>query len=145
MKEWELLQTKKLQFLYNVRVILGSTLLKTIITSICVTKDAWKVKTVQESVPNLVFSGVAREHKMGSLQHCCRLCAMAVPEDQQVRLANLSLSNRENIDNSLTSKLRFFLNLNVTPEDFSHITCTHCINSLEFCIQVTNSIKLDNF
>lgn len=78
---------------------------------------------------------------MGSLQHCCRLCAMAVPEDQQVRLANLSLSNRENIDNSLTSKLRFFLNLNVTPEDFSHITCTHCINSLEFCIQFVDRCR----
>ena len=80
--------------------------------------------------------------KMGSLQHCCRLCAMAVPEDQQVRLAyHPSSSNRsgENVDESLTSKLRFFLNLNVTPEDFSLIACTHCINSLEFCIQVIHS------
>lgn len=73
---------------------------------------------------------------MGSLQHLCRLCAIVVPEDQQVRIFN------ENEDNSLQSKLRTFLNLDLNIDNFSLITCQQCVSSLEFCIQVESKDAL---
>lgn len=76
---------------------------------------------------------------MGTLQHCCRLCALVVPEDQQIRVDPDEPDDLSG--NSLNVRLKIFLNLQISSQDFSRIVCTHCANSLEFCIQFVDRCR----